>query len=221
MVFCFENFDIDSLIDEYNDILSTNDIVVLKKSVCGRVNLPYELNGKTQLIKRLLLFSRQKEIILFVAMDAQIGGNIYDSIMVIDKGKVLGVSDCICEQKGYKSGTSLRSYATSMGKVCVFAGQDIMYAELWSHVVGCRYIINICDSAYDGLHIACSRAVASYAGKYVLVVFADNVVCITPYGKIESIKQGHMTTFYLPMSLARGNRFNKKIKFVQEDGEDI
>ena len=55
------------------------------------------------------------------------------------------------------------------------------------------------------------------AGKYVLAVFGESKVCITPYGALESVKTGNMTAFYLPMSLATGRKLSKRVKYVEEE----
>lgn len=217
MVFCFEEMTIEDIQKEYSGIVSQNDILVLAKSVAGRVDLPKELKGKSDMILRLAKFSLQKQITLLANIEACIGEKVYDSVIVIDKGKILGVSDCInSEDKAIKGGNALRCYMTSMGRICVFVGGDICFPELWSFAEGSRYIISLIDRHIDSVIISSAKALAVYLGKYVLICGNTTKICINPYGKIESIKNGRMTAFYLPMSLALGKKLGKRIQFVEE-----
>lgn len=218
MVFCFDNTDIDEVTADYNGVVSTGDILVLSPCVAGRVNLPDELKGTSDVLLRLARFSKNKQVIIVAGMTAETANKKYESAVVIDRGKILGVSDCINpKEDGISSGSALRRYATSMGKLCVFAGGDIRYPELWEFASTSRYVICLSGGKTDTEALVCARAFALYAGKYVLAVFGGSKVCITPYGALESVKTGNMTAFYLPMSLAKGKKLSKRVKYVEEE----
>ncbi|MDE6372406.1 MAG: hypothetical protein K2L61_02570, partial [Clostridia bacterium] len=68
----------------------------------------------------------------------------------------------------------------------------------------------------DNERISSAKTLANASGKYVLCKFLDSGVCINSYGKIESIKWGKMTAFYLPLTFAVGRTVKSKIKFVDE-----
>lgn len=201
---------------EYSGIVSPNDILVLSKGVVNAVDLPQELKGKSDIILRLAKYSLQKQITILANMFASISDKTYDSVIVIDKGKILGVSDCINpSNKNIRGGNALRCYNTSMGRICVFVGEDICYPELWHFAKGSRYIISVSHGEGKEL-LSSAKALALYLGKYVLLSGSDCNLSITPYGKIDSIKYGRMTAFYLPMSLALGKKLSKRIQFVEE-----
>lgn len=217
MVFCFEDMSVEDIQMEYSGIVSPNDILVLAKSVVKKVDLPSELKGKSDIILRLARFSLQKQITVLSHIDASIGDKTYDSVIVIDKGKILGVSDCITpKDKRLRGGNAFRCYMTSMGRICVFVGEDILYPELWHFARGSRYTVCIGDGENDNAVLSSGKALATYLGKYVLLSGKDNSISINPYGKIESVKNGKMTAFYLPMSLALGKKIGKHIQFVDE-----
>lgn len=217
MVFCFDNTGIDEVIADYNGLVSTGDVLVLSFDVAGKVNLPDELKGKSDVLLKLAAFSKRKQVIIVAGMTAETASKTYESAIVIDKGKILGVSDCINPQTSkIAGGVAFRRYATSMGRLTVFVGGDARYPELWGFADKSRYVICLCKDNTDGL-LACARALAVYLGKYVLAVWGESKVCITPYGAISAVKTGVMTAFYLPMSLATGRRLNKRIKYVEEE----
>lgn len=218
MVFCFENTTVDKVVSEYSGIISPNDILVLSQSVAGRVNLPDELKGKSDVLLKLASFSARKQVIIIAAMLAETANRIYDSAVVIDKGRIMGVSDCIfpCGEGLHGGGVS-RCYMTSMGRVSVFVGKDVCYPELWSYACASRYIFCLCADKADSKVVLCVRAFALFSGKYVLAAFDGSKISITPYGAIDSIKNGSMSAFYLPMSLANGKKLSKRVRFVREE----
>ncbi|MDE6275373.1 MAG: hypothetical protein K2M75_02415 [Clostridia bacterium] len=219
MIFCFSDIDFDKVVEEYGAMISPNDILLLTREVVGLVDMPAELHGKSSIFRDIAEYSSDKEIIIIVAMRAKIGEKIFNSVMVIDNGCVLGVSDELNPQKGYVGSSTMRSYLTSRGKICVFVDSDVCYPQLWQSALnGCRYIFNLNSTGVDGDRISCAKALAHASGKYVLCKFIDNGVCINSYGKIESIKWGRMSAFYMPLTFAVGKAVKRKIKFVDEKG---
>lgn len=218
MVFCFDKTSVDNVTDDYNGVISTGDVLVLSPCVAGLVNLPDELKGKSDVLLKLAKFSKRKQVIIVAGMTAQTASRTYESAVVIDKGKILGVSDCIVpERQDIHGGSALRCYVTSMGRLTVFVGGDIRYPELWGFARKSRYVICLSDKKADNAALVCARAFAVYAGKYVLAAFDESKVCITPYGALESIKSGKMTAFYLPMSLATGRKLQARVRYVEEE----
>ncbi|MDE6605794.1 MAG: hypothetical protein K2K85_07245 [Clostridia bacterium] len=217
MIFCFSDIDFDKVVEEYGAMISPNDILLFTREVVGLVDMPAELSGKTSIFKGIVEYSGDKGVIIVVAMRAKIGEKIFNSAMVIDNGHILGVSDEITPQKGYVGSSTVRTYCTSRGKICVFVDSDICYPSLWqSALSGCRYIFNLNSSDTDNERISSAKTLANASGKYVLCKFLDSGVCINSYGKIESIKWGKMTAFYLPLTFAVGRTVKSKIKFVDE-----
>lgn len=217
MIFCFSDIDFDKVVEEYGAMISPNDILLLTREVVGLVDMPAELQGKTRALKDIAEYSSDKEIIVIVAMRARIGEKTFNSVAVIDNGNVLGVSDELNPQKGYVGSSTVRSYLTSRGKICVFVDSDVCYPQLWqSALEGCRYIFSLNSTRADNDRISCAKALAYAAGKYLLCKFVDSGVCINSYGKTESIKWGRMSAFYMPLTFAVGKTVKRRIRFVNE-----
>ena len=220
MIFCFSDIEFERVVEEYGAMISPNDILLFTREVVGLVDMPSELSGKTHVFRGMVEYSQDKGVIILVAMRAKIGEKIYNSVMVIDNGRVLGVSDEIIPQKGYVGSSTMRSYETSRGKVCVFVDSDICYPQLWQGALkGCRYIFSLNSTSTDNERISSAKALADSTGRYVLCKFVDSGVCINSYGKIESIKWGRMSAFYMPLTFAVGRMVKGKIKFVDEKGK--
>ena len=219
MIFCFSDIEFESVVEEYGAMISPNDILIFTREVVGLVDMPSELSGRTQVFRGMVEYSGDKGIIIVVAMRAKIGEKIYNSAMVIDNGHVLGVSDEISPQKGYVGSSTIRSFMTSRGKMCVFVDSDICYPQLWQSALdGCRYIISLNSTCCDFERISCAKTLARATGRYALCKFADSGVCINSYGKIESIKWGRMSAFYMPLTFAVGRAVKGNVKFVEEKG---
>lgn len=220
MIFCFSDMDFDEVIEDYGALISPNDTVILSREITGIVDLPAEYDGESHIFRDIMTFSKDKSITLIVSMCAKIGERLFNSAMVVDKGKVLGVSDEIFPLKGYERGNVVRSYLTGRGKVCLFVDTDICYPQLWKGCFsGCRYIFSLNSVPLNRERIASAKTLANASGKHVLAQFCDASVCISPYGKIDSVKFGRMSAFYLPLSLTKGRLIDRKIKFVEECGD--
>lgn len=208
------------MLRDYAALISPNDTVILSREIIGLVDMPAEFDGASHIFRELMSFSRRKEIILVVSMRAKIGERLFNSSMLIDRGKVLGVSDEIYPLKGYESGKVVRSFLAGRGKVCLFVDSDICYPQLWKGCFeNCRYIFSLNSTVFSSDRVNSAKTLARASGKYVLAQFCDTCVSINPYGKIESVKRGRMSAFYLPISLAKGFMLDRQIKFVDERGE--
>lgn len=220
MVFCFSGIDFKEIVDGYGAMFSPGDIILLSREVVGRVDMPAELNGSSQVIKDVAAYSRERSLIIVIAMQAEIGQRVFNSAMVIDKGRIMGVSDELTPCGEYEQGKVMRSYLTTMGKICIFIDSDLCYPQLWqSAMQGARYVFCLCSHFTDCGKLACARALACVTGKYVLCKFVDCGICVNALGKVQSIKWGRMSAFYLPMSLALGKNIRRKVRFVEERGE--
>ena len=220
MIFCFSDIDFEDVVENYGALISPNDTVILSREITGVVDLPAELNGSSHIFRDMIILSKDKSIILVASMRAKINDRLYNSSILIDNGRVLGVSDEIFPIKGYEKGSIVRSYLTSRGKVSIFVDSDICYPQLWqSCFESCRYIFSLNSIPINRERITYAKTLARASGKHVLAQFSDASVSINCYGRIESIKRGRMSAFYLPISLVKGRIVDRKIKFVEERGD--
>ncbi len=216
MVFCFSGIDFEDAICQYGEMFSPNDLILFSRNVLGTVDMPSQLNGKSDELRRLIEYGKEKEIIIIACMRAKIGGEYYNSAAVIDKGRIMGVSDELSPLGGYIGGNVMRSYVTSIGKICLYIDSDVCYPQLWqSAMKGCRYVFSLNSCKMDSQRLLSARSLANAVGKYVLCRFEDCGVCVNYLGGVESVKWGKMSAFYLPMTIARCKRLDK-IRFMEE-----
>lgn len=92
-----------------------------------QISLPDELREPKD-TKKLAQLSADAQTMLFVNFIATISDKRYLSVMVIDKGKIIGVSDCLT-RKDFFSSNNQRIYMMSDARAGVIVDQDILYAE--------------------------------------------------------------------------------------------
>ena len=83
---------------------------------------------KPKLTKTLTKLSLDAELILFIYFKAKVKQKTYLSVMVMEKGRILGISDCLSRQD-YDSSDNQRIYMLSKGKAGVIVDNDIFYPE--------------------------------------------------------------------------------------------
>lgn len=216
MVFCFSGIDFEKAVSEYGTIFSPNDLLLFTRSVLHTVDMPSQLGDNGAELRQLIEYSAEKDVIIIACLRAKIGAYYYNSAVLVDKGRVMGVSDELNPLGGYIGGNTFRSYITSIGKISIFVDSDILNPILYSGgTQNSRYIFSLNSCKMDSQRLLSARALANWAGKYVLCVFEDCGACLNCRGGVESIKWGRMSAFYLPMVISKINR-TQKVKFVEE-----
>ena len=75
MVFCFSGIDFEDAICEYGEMFSPNDLILFSRNVLGTVDMPSQLNGKSDELRRLIEYGKEKEIIIIACMRAKRGSD--------------------------------------------------------------------------------------------------------------------------------------------------
>lgn len=113
-----------------NCFLNDCQLMVCGYGVLGNLDLIEELKGNTNVIRAIAKVSADSKTVAVAGINATLYQRIYRSAIVIDNGKILGISDMVHTLEiGFDSGRSLRVYDTSLGKFGVLVGDDIMFPE--------------------------------------------------------------------------------------------
>ncbi len=128
--------------------------------------------------RHLARISQTKSIVLFIHFVALIKDKRFLSVMVIDKGKIIGVSDCL-SRSDFCSSNIQRLYLTSQGKIGIVIDKDIFIAEsVRSHYINdADYIVFMADQCYnaDFARILYAHRVLSQVP--IIGVFNDCIYC--------------------------------------------
>lgn len=126
-----------------NEISKVNnpDILVFSSGVINKMNLFKELDGKSKNFYDLCVLSESLNCVIICSCDTEVCDILHKSAVVIDNGKLCGVSDManIVDESKYSAGGGYRIYDTSRGKFGLIIGEDIYFPEITK-------MLSVCDS---------------------------------------------------------------------------
>jgi predicted amidohydrolase len=107
----------------------------------GLVDYKRELDGDTNNFEDLALLSKELGCIVISGCETDTYGVKRLSVVIADKGKILGVSDMvhIIDSSVYECGSGFRVYDTSSGKIGLIVGSDLFFPEA-------TRVLALCDS---------------------------------------------------------------------------
>ncbi len=123
--------------------VSKSNVVIFGFNGLGLVSYKKELAGETEYFQDLANFSKQISSIVISGADTDNYGIFRQSVVVAEKGKILGVTDKLyttvdCE---YSPGGCFRVYDTSIGKIGVIVGEDLFFSDSTK-------ILSMCDADF-------------------------------------------------------------------------
>lgn len=135
---------------EDEKIFNENDIVICNFLACPNLNIEKEAFAKADKLYNLCVLSKQTNSVIIMGTITNVLDSIYKSVVVIDKGKLVGISDMVEEEMDsiYTLGDEYRVYQTSIGKIGVIVSQDMFNAEVFSLLTKCGSDFLVC--VYDG-----------------------------------------------------------------------
>lgn len=172
-------------------------LVVFSSHGLGLVSYESELSGETENFSDLAKLSREVGGVIISGCNTDTYGAYRKSVVIADKGKLLGVSDAVYVTEGseYTGGVNFVVYKTSIGKVGVLVGEDIYSFEaVKSMAVGdADFIVCVFDEVSSFAPELVVRAEAFLCGIPI-------VLCANGYAMIANCKGE--TEFSTGMSIA-------------------
>jgi hypothetical protein len=147
MDICFvTNQTLNQVIESDLSKISDSDVVVFGFNGLGLVSYKKELSGITEYFHDLALTSKQLSSVVICGCDTDNYGVYRHSVVVADKGKLLGVTDMAhsIDQSEYAAGGSLRVYDTGAGKIGLIILEDLFFPETARVLTLCDADIIIC-----------------------------------------------------------------------------
>jgi predicted amidohydrolase len=131
--------------------MQSADLCCLAFGSIGEVNYEKEVQGESNEMEAIALFSRNFSCVAVAGCYTDTKGVKRKSAIVADNGRILGVSDMThgLDGDGYKCGSGLRVYDTSAGRLGVLVGQDVYFPELTASLARCGGDVIVC--AYEQL----------------------------------------------------------------------
>lgn len=153
------------------------------------INMVSELSGDSDDFKRLALYSAQNKLIIIMLFRAKIYKKQYLSAIVIDNGKILGVSDMthrVSAEMLLDRGQAYRIYDTASGVIGVIVGDDIFFPEVARTEVlaGARLLISLSSFRMDNTVAIAVKSASLFNGVNSLYITADECGLVGLYGNI-------------------------------------
>lgn len=135
----------------------------------GKISLSEELK-KPSITKRLAQLSYARKLLLFMNFVAEIEDRQYHSVLVIDNGKILGVSDSVTDES-YCLSDRQRIYVTHLGKAGVIVGKDVLAADSVRNlfISGADFAVHMSSAPVDNYSL---RALKSHSFFYAFTIFS-------------------------------------------------
>lgn len=176
---------------------SKADVVCFPFRAMGEVSYERELKGETSLFEDVALLSKAGGNVVVCGCYTNARGVKRKSVVVAEKGKILGVSDMVNRLDGseYRAGAGIKIFDTAVGKIGIIVAEDLYVprvAETLS-VCGAEYVICIFEELTGNLEATVVRAEAFFYGI---------PVCLAALGYAMGADIGGKLAFATPASPA-------------------
>ena len=140
--------------------IKRSDMLVFSYGAVETVDFKAEIKRDDGIFVDLCTLSYDLGCTVLCGADTDVYGIKHKSVIVVDKGRLIDVSDMVNAPEGYDRGSSYRTYSTSAGKLGVIVDGDIMYVESAKTAAlnHADMIINIVDKNIDNKQILAARA---------------------------------------------------------------
>ena len=117
------------------------DVLVFSSGIIDKLDFFEELGGKSKNFYDLCLLSKSMNCVVVCGCDTEVCGILHKSAIVIDNGKLSGVSDMthIIDESDYSPGGGYKIYDTSRGKIGLIIGEDLFFPEI-------PHMLSLCES---------------------------------------------------------------------------
>lgn len=171
------------------------DIVVFSFAGLGKVSYERELKGETSLFEDVALLSKEQKNVVLCGCYTDARGIKRKSVVVAEKGRILGVSDMVNRLDGgeYRGGAGIKIFDTSAGKIGVVVGEDLYFPQVMQtlSVCGAEAAIAVFEELSESLEQTLMRAEAFLYGI---------PVCMCAFGFAQAADIAGKLTFSSPMS---------------------
>ncbi len=171
------------------------DVVCLSFSALGLVSYERELKGETSLFEDVALLSKEGKNVVVCGCYTDARGIKRKSVVVAERGRILGVSDMVNRIDGdeYGCGAGVKLYDTAAGKIGVVVAEDFLFPQVLETLAlsGADIIVAILEEVGDNLEQTLMRTWAFVYGV---------PVCVCAYGYAQAADIAGRLCFASPQS---------------------
>ena len=190
----------DFVIERFEEIKRA-DLLILSFGAVETVVFRNEIKRDDGVFVDLCMLSRDLDCAVLCGADTDVYGIKHKSVIVVDKGRLVDVSDMVNAPRGFDRGTAFKTYPLSAGKAGVAVCGDIMLPECAKTLAaaGAALIVNISDKDIDGKLILAARAAGLYNNLPVLLCARNYFILSDGNGEIKYAEKENINTFSLTL----------------------
>ncbi len=201
-------------------LFENSDIVVFGFNGIKRISYKQELSGVEDLLVKFSKLSKSTNKIIISATNTDNYGIIRKSLIIAEKGKILGISDMNIKLQGEDCsvGAGYRVYQTSVGRIGVLIGDDILDFDGVKAMTICDadIIILVTTESEKEEYNFILRAYSYLFGVPILALTATSVLASDINGEIVCGSRDNITKLILPTKkcfrLITTKRRGKKVR---------
>ena len=168
--------------------LGEQDLVAFGFNGMGLVSYKKELEGQSEYFHDVAKLSSALSNVVISGCDTENYGVYRHSVVIADKGKILGVTDMVhtIDESEFVAGYGLRVYDTSAGKIGLIVEKDLFFPEVARVLSLCDADIIICvmNELCDGMEQVMLRA-GAFSNGVTMGLVGKNYACVSDiHGKI-------------------------------------
>ena len=162
--------------------LGRHDLIVFGFNGLGLVSYKKELSGETEYFHDIAKLSKQLSSVVICGCDTDAYGVFRHSVVIADKGKILGVTDMAhaIDESEFVAGGAFRVYDTGAGKIGLIVAEDLFFPESARVLTLCDADIIIClfKKLEDFMPQIMLRA-GAFSNGVAMALCAQNYACVS------------------------------------------
>lgn len=165
------------------------EVVIFPFQALGEVSYERELSGETNLFEDVALLSKIGKCVVVCGCYTNARGMRRKSVVVAERGKILGVSDMVNRIDGseFRCGAGVRTYETSAGKLGIVVAEDLYFPQVLETLACCGadVILSVFETLNESLELTLIRAGAFFYGVPVCMCAYGYAQAADPMGKLR------------------------------------
>ncbi len=165
------------------------DVVMFPFQALGEVSYERELKGETSLFEDVAILSKTGQNVVVCGCYTNARGIRRKSVVVAEKGRILGVSDMVNRIDGseYRSGAGIKIFDTKAGKLGIVVAEDLYFPQVLEtlSVCGAEVALSVFETLNEGLELTLIRAGAFFYGIPVCMCAYGYAQAADPTGKLR------------------------------------
>jgi hypothetical protein len=178
-------------------------LVVLGSSSVGKISYKHELSGSERKLLDIASFSKETKKIVIAGAITDNYGLYKKSAIIAENGKLLGISDMnlTFDECEFTSGGSFKVYQTSILRIGVIVGDDILSLEGVKAMSICDadLIVGVLFSEEKPQHNFLIRAYSYLFGVPILLLTKTGVISSDMFGEISGKSLNESSNLIIPI----------------------